>query len=68
MNTNIIYRAITIGKNGTLINRESQNLTTFVELKCGELHKKEFVKEVDQVMITYDKKGNPISASTRKIA
>lgn len=68
MNTDTIYRAITIGKNGTLINRESQNLTTFVELKCGELYKKEFVKEVNQVTITYNKRGYPVSSTCRKIA
>lgn len=68
MNTNTIYRAITVGKNGTLINRESQNVTTFVELKCGQLIKKDFVKEVDQITITYNSKGFPVSSTCRKIA
>lgn len=67
MNTEILYRAIAVGRDGKLINRESMNLTTFTTLKCGRLFRKEYIREVSRVEIT--KVGNRVvNAKITKVA
>lgn len=68
MNTSVVYRALTIGRDGSLINRESQNLTTFIKLNEGKICKKSFVKEVSRIIITYNNKGIPVNSTCSKIA
>lgn len=63
--TQTVYRAITVGKDGKLIQRDQPKLDSFMTLnRNGSLTKKAFVKEVSQVTITFRKLSNGKSIPT----
>lgn len=63
-----VYRAITVGKGGKLIERDQPKIDSFMTLnRDGSLVKKSFVKEVSIITTLY--RGRQIvSCNTRKVA